>query len=355
MDLKKKKKYFKYYMADRKNEFCSQYDHEKSWNKLQQRIRERKLRRIGFYTAVASAALIILIFGIDQMFINDIPLKKESVEVAIDTFPEIGSRKAILTLEGGEKVDLSVRKGTITSDSSVVVNNSDNQMLTYEKKKKSNTLSQKNTLTVPRGGEYQLILSDGTIVWMNAESMLRYPTSFSGSKREVFLEGEAFFEVARDTKHPFIVNTDRHSVEALGTSFNISAYPDSKVYTTLAEGKVKVKTSNSSVILVPNFQAIIEMETDEIVTRQVPANLFTSWTKGNYEFRNTSLEEIVAQLSRWYNVDIYFKNESLKNKRFAGIIFRNEELSFAIETIEKVSEVHFTRVGEVIYIEENHR
>ncbi len=99
---------------------------------------------------------------------------------------------------------------------------------------------------------------------------------------------------------------------------------------------------------------LIELDNDDIVTRDVPAYLFTSWAKGNYEFRNTSLSEIVAQLSRWYNVDIYFKNESLKDKRFAGIIFRDEELNFAIEVIERVSNVHFTREGETIYIEDKH-
>ena len=103
----------------------------------------------------------------------------------------------------------------------------------------------------------------------------------------------------------------------------------------------------------PDQQAVIEPDNDDIVTRDVPAYLFTSWAKGNYEFRNTSLSEIVAQLSRWYNVDIYFKNESLKDKRFAGIIFRDEELNFAIEVIERVSNVHFTREGETIYIEDS--
>ena len=171
---------------------------------------------------------------------------------------------------------------------------------------------------------------------------------------QLFLEGEAFFEVAKDAKHPFIVHTNRHSVEVLGTSFNISAYPDYKVYTTLAEGRIKVSTAKVSVVLNPDQQAVIEPDNDDIVTRDVPAYLFTSWAKGNYEFRNTSLSEIVAQLSRWYNVDIYFKNESLKDKRFAGIIFRDEELNFAIEVIERVSNVHFTREGETIYIEDKH-
>ena len=344
---KKNKKSFEYYIAQRKEEFRCQYDHERSWENLQYKLEKRRKRSL--YCVAASAALLFLILGISHIFsLHNNTQNKEAVVAAVISFPETGSRKAILTLENGEKVDLSVKKGTISNVNSTVINNNANQLLTYKKVEEVSSTPQINTLAIPRGGEYQLILSDGTR--MNAESLLRYPTSFVGEKREVFLEGEAFFEVAKDAKHPFIVHTNRHSVEVLGTSFNISAYPDYKVYTTLAEGRIKVSTAKVSVVLNP----VIELDNDDIVTRDVPAYLFTSWAKGNYEFRNTSLSEIVAQLSRWYNVDIYFKNESLKDKRFAGIIFRDEELNFAIEVIERVSNVHFTREGETIYIEDKH-
>lgn len=351
---KKNKKSFEYYIAQRKEEFRCQYDHERSWENLQYKLQKRKNHRLSLYCVAASAAFLFLILGVSHIFsLHNNTQNKEAVVAAVVSFPETGSRKAILTLENGEKVDLSVKKGTISNANSTVINNNANQLLTYRKVEEVSSTPQINTLAIPRGGEYQLILSDGTRIWMNAESLLRYPTSFIGEKREVFLEEEAFFEVAKDAKHPFIVHTNRHSVEVLGTSFNISAYPDYKVYTTLAEGRIKVSTTKVSVVLNPDQQAVIEPNNDDIVTRDVPAYLFTSWAKGNYEFRNTSLSEIVAQLSRWYNVDIYFKNESLKDKRFAGIIFRDEELNFAIEVIERVSNVHFTREEETIYIEDS--
>lgn len=354
-NLKNNKKYFEYYIAQRKEEFRSQYDHEHSWEKLQGKLQKRRKCRISFYCATVSAALFFLMLGISHIFsLHNNTQNKDAIVAAAVSFPETGSRKAILTLENGEKVDLSVKKGTIFNANSTVINNNANQLLTYKKVEKVSSAPQINTLAVPRGGEYQLILSDGTRIWMNAESVLRYPTSFVEKKREVFLEGEAFFEVAKDVRHPFVVHTDRHSVEVLGTSFNISAYPDYRIYTTLAEGCIKVSTAKASVVLNPDQQAVIGPDNDDILTSNVPAYLFTSWAKGNYEFRNTSLAEIVAQLSRWYNVDIYFKNESLKNKRFAGIIFRDEELNFAIEVIERVSNVHFTREGETIYIEDRH-
>lgn len=354
-NLKNNKKCFEYYIAQRKEEFRRQYDHEHSWGKLQSKLQKRRIRRMSFYCTSVSAALFFLIVGISHIvsLYNDTQ-DKAPITPTVVSFPETGGRKAILTLANGEKVDLSVKKGTISNANSTVINNTANQLLTYKKVERVSSAPQINTLAVPGGGEYQLLLSDGTRIWMNAGSVLRYPTSFVEGKREVFLKGEAFFEVAKDTRHPFIVHTDRLSVEVLGTSFNLSAYPDYKIYATLEKGHIKVSTSKTSVVLNPDQQAVIEAGNDDIVTRDVPAYLFTSWAKGNYEFRNTPLEEIAAQLSRWYNVEICFKNESLKNKKFAGIIFRNEELNFAIEVIEKVSNVHFTREGKTIYIEDKY-
>lgn len=353
---KKDKKYFEYYLAERENEFRSHYQHEKSWNALQGKIRKRKLFRVGLYAVTASAACLLLAFGTSHLFsLYNNTQQKDAVVAAAVSFPETGSRKAILTLEDGEQVDLSVREGDIANTSSAVIRNEANQALTYRQVQDAVSAPKENTLTVPRGGEYQLVLADGTRVWMNAESELRYPTSFSGKHREVYLEGEAFFEVAKDPDHTFIVHTARHSVEALGTSFNVSAYAHYKVYTTLAEGKVKVTTPAASVILTPDHQAVIGETDDAIAVHEVRASLFTSWAKGNYEFRNTPLEEIAAQLSRWYDVDISFKDESLKHKRFAGVIFRREELNFAIEVIEQVSDVRFVREGGTIYIEANRR
>ena len=156
------------------------------------------------------------------------------------------------------------------------------------------------------------------------------------------MTGEAYFEVAKDNKRPFIVSVSDNKIEVLGTKFNVSAYPENKIYTTLAEGKVKIYNQEASVTLLPNQQAAMH-ETGDIEVENVDASLFTSWSQGMYEFRKTELGDIAAQLSRWYNVDIRFNNEKLKHKRFAGVIFRNNELSFAIKVIEKVSNVKFIR------------
>lgn len=342
--------WFKYYWIKRSLEFIEQYDAADSWDKLLKRRNRRQVYRV-IYVSGAIAASFLIIFTLSYtLFSHKVSDEKIVLSVTKDSFPETGSRKAILTLEDGQRVDLGVKEGKITNDKGTIVAISKaNESLTYISNNQETKKELKyNTLTVPRGGEYQLILPDGTKVWLNAESSLRYPTHFH-DKREVTLTGEAYFEVVKDNKHPFIVHSANNSIEVLGTKFNVSAYPDNNMQTTLAEGKVKVSNLNTSVILLPNQQATIQ-ESGNINIKEVDARLFTSWAQGIYEFRQTDLQSITAQLSRWYDVDISFKNENLKQKLFAGVIFRNNELSFAIEVIEDVSNVKFIRDNNKIYI-----
>lgn len=342
--------WFKHYWIKRSIEFIGQYDATESWDKLIKRRNRRQMRRV-VYASGAIAASFLIIFTLSYTLLSHKVANEEIVlSTAKDSFPETGSRKAILTLENGQKIDLGIKEGNITTnDGTTVAISKANESLTYTAAKQEAKKEVKyNTLTVPRGGEYQLTLSDGTKVWLNAESSLHYPVTFT-DKREVNLVGEAYFEVAKDDKHPFIIHNANNTIEVLGTKFNVSAYPGSDVQTTLAEGKVKVGSLNSSVILRPNQQATIQ-EAGNINVKEVDAQLFTSWAQGIYEFRKTNLQSIVAQLSRWYDVDILFKNEDLKQKLFAGVIFRNNELSFAIEVIEDVSNVKFIRENDKIYI-----
>lgn len=342
------KLFFAHYSTKRSMEFMHQYSSQQSWQKLQQKIAQHRMRRMAF-RSLATAASVLLLLGLTytsslyKYSNNDI-----APSVTAISFPETGSRRAVLTLSDGKVVDLSAKEGEISKE---IANNAD-EVLTYSATAQAkNDPIKFNTLTVPRGGEYQLVLSDGTKIWMNAESSLHYPVSFKG-KREVTLSGEAYFEVAKDAAHPFVVHTANNAVEVLGTKFNISAYPQSNMRTTLAQGSVKVSNKEGSIILTPNQQAIIQPE-GSIRVQQVDASLYTSWTTGIFEFKKTGLKDIAAQLSRWYNVTFQFANKELEQKDFAGVIFRNEELNFAIEIIEDVSDVRFTRTGDVIRIENN--
>lgn len=350
--------YLKYYRLKRSMEFLEQSDIATAWEKIMREKHRRAFRKIAFsFMKVASVMLVLV--SVVYFTVNYEGKEKKSRSLGEDVrvecrFPETGGRKAVLKLDNGQEIDLTIQEGSIrTSDNTVAVSKP-GKSLSYAKDgaAKDGKSAQKevhyNTLQVPRGGEYQLVLEDGTKVWLNAESSLRYPTDFSCG-REVSLAGEAYFEVVKNDKLPFIVRMGENRIEVLGTKFNVSAYPENNLCATLVEGSVKISSAFSSVTLLPDEQAMIS-PSGHIGTRTVDTSLFTAWTQGRYEFRQTELEDIAEQLSRWYNVNIHFRDESLKHRRFAGVIFRNDELGFATEVIEKVSDVKFVRENDGIYI-----
>ena len=214
------------------------------------------------------------------------------------------------------------------------------------------TAQEENQLIVPRGGEYRITLSDGTRVWLNAASVLTFPPVFAGNERKVRLVGEAFFEVTPDTARPFIVATARMDIKVLGTSFNVSVYEDEEtVHTTLVKGSVEVQpVQQEAIMLKPGEQACLagnRMTVKAVNTRQ-----FTSWIDGKFMFCNTALEEISKQISRWYDVDIFFSSEQVKTICFTGAILRFEPLEELIRMIENTSNVRFSVKGKTIVISE---
>ncbi len=341
------KTYFHYYRTKRSLEFLKQCNLHEAWNKLQKRKERIQTRRV-IYRITSVAASLLLIGGL-FFFEQNISNSNLLALTTQKKFNEMGSRKATLTLSNGKIVDLSVCQGEISDGKGITfIHNDAKKQLIYVRKAFKGII-QYNTLSVPRGGEYTLTLADGTSIWINADSQLRFPENFSG-KREVELIGEAYFEVAKDAAHPFIVHTNKGSIEVLGTHFNVSAYMNDKFHVTLAEGKVRVYNEKEEVFLSPNQQVIMNSE-ENLKIKDVEAKFYTSWTTGIYEFRNTELSSIINQLSRWYNVDFSFEQEYLKQKSFTGVIFRNEPLSFATDILEKVSNVRFIRDRQQIRIE----
>ena len=355
---KPSRKEIEQYLASREEEFLSKHDTGQGWDKLQRRIAGRRKARIFIRTACAAACL-AAVGGIGLWMSQEKELQplalQENIPVSVNDFPEKGESKAILLLGNGEKIRLDqTYPSTGQKDTAIFTNNRQEGILTYRETADSKPAQEYNTLVIPKGGEYQLVLSDGTQVWLNSESSLKYPVSFKGENREVELNGEALFHVTEDTASPFTVRASNMVVEGDVSKFNVAAYPQTSIKATLAEGNVKVKTPFKEIELSPNQQAILSPD-NRLMTRTVDAHLYTCWTEGIYEFRNTSLEEITAQLSRWYDVDMQFKYPELKEKHFAGVIFRKEELNMAIETIQAVSNVQFVREGNVIYIDRKGR
>ena len=165
-----------------------------------------------------------------------------------------------------------------------------------------------NTLRVPRGGEYSITLSDGTIVYLNAESELRYPVKFVGEDRQVYLSGEAYFDVVHDKTHPFVVDVKNSTVRVLGTSFDVRAYADEdEVLTTLVQGSVRFSAGKESVILGPGEQAVLD-KSGRVETREVDTYLYTAWKDGVFAFKRQRLEEVMKVVARWYDVNVFWEN-----------------------------------------------
>lgn len=208
-----------------------------------------------------------------------------------------------------------------------------------------------NTIVVPRGGEYELVLADGTRVWLNSESRLTYPVRFTGELREVKMEGEICFDVARKEEQPFVVRTADLAVKVLGTLFNMEAYPeDSRVTTTLVRGKVEVAVGDKTQVLQPDQQ--LSVEAGRFTLKQVVAEDYIGWTNGLFHFTEASLEEIMTKLARWYDVEFFFAKPDLKEAHFSLDIQRYENIATILSKLEKTGRARFRVSGKTVVIEQ---
>ena len=251
-----------------------------------------------------------------------------------------GTYKARLILDDGRQVALdSAVRVQVREVPGMDVKAEDN-VLVYTP---GDTMTQEemkyNTLEIPRGGEYALRLADGTQVWLNAETSLKYPVAFLGRERRVELNGEGYFVVAKDNAHPFIVSVNGVDVKVLGTSFNISAY-DGRVVTTLAEGKVAMRSATDSVTLVPDRQATWDGE--RMTVTKVDARNYGLWREGVFFFEDMPLENILDALARWYNVHVFYQNPALKSMRFSVEIKRYEHIDTILRRIAETKRVKFS-------------
>lgn len=274
---------------------------------------------------------------------------------ALDQIIEPGMQKAVLKLSNGEEVVLDENEFIkIIADGSKNIKN-ENQLIDYFNSESNMTVEELryNELKTPNGGQYRLQLADGTKVWLNAGSSLRFPVSFSNKSRDVYLEGEAYFEVTKNST-PFNVYAGEMNVSVLGTMFNVSAYAnDQNNKTTLAEGKVKVWTKQAESggkILSPNQQATLDISSSEMEVSQVNASYYTSWVNGKIEFNNEDLEEVMKRLSRWYNFEYEFKNEAAKQYHFTARLSNDEKISSIIEMLELSADVKFEYKNETVII-----
>lgn len=329
------------------------YNVENAKKLVDKRVREqeRKKRRVQ-YTKYAVAASIALIVGLLGFYFK--PDANDTQLVQQPTVIQSGTNKAILTLENGNEIALEKGKdyklNNLTSNGEALVYENSNEP--------TDEVVSYNYLTIPRGGQFKVRLSDGTMVWLNSDSKLKYPAVFpKNTARTVELVyGEAYLEVSPSTKHngtSFSVFSKGQEINVLGTHFNIKAYAnDEQIATTLVEGKVRVKKGAVAKILNPNQQSITIESKGDIAVQEIDAQQEISWVKGMFTFNEESLDEIMKILSRWYDIDVVFESADLKNYMFTGVLERTDSFVDIITLIEATSEseVTFEIHGETVTI-----
>lgn len=326
-------------------------DLKNSWDQLSKRNRP-KIRTSGIwkYTAVAAVVLLIislaLFIGEPSNTVIDAPQVTESGPILI------GSDKATLTLDNGEQIVLE--EGTSYQDPQI--KSKDGQIIYTGTTVPENSPIIYNTLTIPRGGEFFISLADGTKVWLNSDSQLKYPVSFAANapRKVSLLYGEAYFEVSPSSAHEgshFMVTTGNQEVDVLGTEFNIRAYrEDTQIATTLVEGKVLIGNGFSSNSLLPGQQAVLEADTDQFLIRTVDVNNEISWKNGFFSFKEKPLKEILQVLSRWYDVEFVIENQKAADIPFNGVFNKKQHIENILSIIENTNEANFNTVGKTIIL-----
>jgi transmembrane sensor len=325
---------------------------EKMLKRLQQTVYQSKKQyhpkviRLFTMRIVAAAAIILVAIGAGTYYYIQLNAKRSFI--ANSTKPikhdvDPGNNKAILTLENGAKLVLdSAKIGTLAKKGKISIRKTKDGQLIYAVDRGNNAATNEpityNTIATPRGGQYQVILPDGTKVWLNAASSLKFPTAFAGNQRSVELTGEAYFEVTKNTAKPFMVKVDNMQVKVLGTHFNIMAYSDeAAIKTTLLEGAIQLNNGSKRNFLKPGQQGIVKGDNVQIIDADTDQAI--AWKNGFFEFRRVSIRDIMKQLSRWYDTEVTYEGK-IPDDEFVGKIERNVKLSQVLHILE-LNHVHF--------------
>lgn len=334
---------------------------EAVWDKIDHRVRQmpanKKTSPVAFMGKwwAAAAILLVLATAIYYLSKNDLPSKTAETTDKQQIFPNDvgpGGDKAILTLADGTKLALdSANNGMITRQGNVTIIKLDGK-LSYKGSAANQGAPQQltyNTITTPKGGQYQLELADGSRVWLNAASSLRFPTFFAGGERKVELQGEGYFEIAHNDAMPFIVEKEETKVRVLGTRFNINAYDDEEdIKVTLLQGSVSVSMGNSDLLLKPGQQA--QIATTIKLVDDVNIEKVMAWKNGWFEFDETDLPTIMRQIGRWYDVEIVYEGKSTTHT-FGGRISKNLPMSSILQMLKSNGVKDFRLEGKKLIVQ----
>lgn len=312
----------------------------------QKRIKKQKSKKYLHYSIAAS---LVLIFSIG-LLLNKIDFSSKTTQTAVfvknNSIP--GKNRAILTLSNGKQIDLNGQSsGLVGEQSGAKIYKTADGKLSYDQNAETSGKNLVyNTLTIPRGGQYEVELPDGTKVWLNSDTRLRYPTDFAGNERKVELTGEAYFEVAHNKKMPFKVVTMNQEVTVLGTHFNVKGYSDDNgIATTLLEGSVNVlnRVSGAARKLVPGNQSTVLKNSNAIAVENVQLEQVVAWKNGYFVFENEDIKSIMKLIGRWYDVDVDYKLD--QTSRFGGTFSKSTDLNDLLKSFEAISNLKFSRQG----------
>lgn len=333
--------------------YCTQstlFDKSQAEAKLEEQI-HKECRRNLFHKIYRYAALIaipvLLVTG--ALYYYDITTTaKKNARMAILANQEMhimpGSKKALLQLSDGTIINLIQKDVIKISEDDGTNIETQHEALQYKPAKGKSSRALRNSLTIPHGGEYSIVLSDGTVVHLNAMSKLKFPTHFSMTSRVVELEGEAYFDVKKNGS-PFIIKTQGVQIRVLGTSFNVCAYKGKPVQTTLVRGSIEISTPMETTLLKPSQQATIDLKDKKIEIKSIDAVSATSWNTGRLYFKDERLQDIMTVLSRWYNINVSYEDKDIKDICFGCFVDRYKEIAPFLKLLENTGKVRVVQRG----------
>lgn len=324
-------------------------DANRAWGMVTQKAKAGKRHRLIRVFRVAASVIVLLSVGFLAWTVwSDNQMSGVRVEVA-EILP--GRSTAILTTASGTTFQLDTMNNVELSSASA---KNDGKEVVFEDRMSGDSMAyvKYNTIKIPRGGEYRITLGDGTRVYLNAQTELKFPESFSNSReRVVHLSGEAYFNVAKDGTKPFIVYCKGYAIKVLGTSFNVASYEDEiDSRTTLASGKVEINVANRRVVLKPGQQAIVKG--GEVDVKEVEVEVYTTWMHENFRFQSENIEEIMKKLSRWYNVDVFYASQNVRNFHFTGYLPRYANITDVLELLSLTTNIKFEVKGMMVMVME---
>lgn len=328
--------------------YVQRYATDKAWQKVERRLLRRLTgKRQQFWKwAVGYAAAIVILFLVGYYSVEYYRQNGRSIEMTENIEP--GSNRAILILGSNEEVVLNNEVDETLLGETLVVKKEGNTLI-YDKSGEVQKQVEYNRLITPRGGEYSVVLSDGTKVWLNAESELKYPVHFVGTERKVYLKGEAYFSVTKQNDRPFVVYSDVTRITVLGTEFNVRNYQDQQLSATLVKGSVMVSHKNGQQCkLVPGQQAIIEEQGIEV--KEVETMYHTAWKDGYFIYDERNLDEILKELSRWYDFTYFYQNKGLENETLTAKLRKFDRVEKIFEILSETGHFDFVAKGKTVTV-----